>query len=296
MNFPSLRVRPAHYRLLSVVSGLALILGLAAAPVPKAGAATSAYGFADEFSGTAGARPSSRWSFQTGGSGWGNGELQQYTDRTTNAHLDGNGHLAIVVRRETFTGSDGITRNFTSARLFSSAPVSYGYAEARVLLPSGQGLWPAFWSLGANITSVGWPVCGEIDAMESVNSMAATSGTIHGADYAKNAAYQYGVSKSPTGGLAGTWHTFAVSKTSTSFSWYLDGVPYGTVNRSSFTSGQQWPFDQSQYLLLNVAVGGTWPGAPDSTLKDGATMLVDWVHTGSGLPPDAQTLAAQVGR
>jgi len=276
-------------RSLTVLSlSAALALAFAAGPLATPPArATTTYSFDDEFTGTAGAKPSSQWSYQTGGNGWGNNELQQYTNRTTNAHLDGSGHLAIVVRRETFTGSDGITRNFTSARLFSSTPVTYGYAEARILVPSGQGLWPAFWSLGANITSVGWPACGEIDAMESINSMSRAYGTIHGADYAKQAAYSYGVSTLPAGGLAGTWHVFAVSKTSSSFSWYLDGVKYGTVNRSSFTTGQQWPFDQQQYLLLNVAVGGTWPGAPDSTLVDGSTMLVDWVHAGAGLPPDA---------
>jgi len=272
------------------VTTLTLTTGAIPLPAPLAAAparATTTYAFADEFTGTAGSLPSSRWSFQTGGNGWGNGELQQYTARATNAHLDGSGHLAVVVRRETYTGSDGITRYFTSARLFTSAPISYGYAEARILLPSGKGLWPAFWSLGANITSVGWPLCGEIDTLESINSMTSASGTIHGADTVKNVAYKYGVGTTPAGGLAGTWHTYAVSKTSSSFSWYLDGVKYGTVNRSSFTTGQQWPFDQSQYLLLNVAVGGTWPGAPDSTLLDGSTMLVDWVHAGAGLPPDA---------
>jgi beta-glucanase (GH16 family) len=274
--------------LASLLSGLSGLLGSVqkALTVP-----TPSYTFDDEFTGAAGARPSALWDFQTGGSGWGNDELEQYTNRTANAHLDGSGHLSIVARRETYTGADGITRNYTSARLFTKTPVTFGYAEARILLPSGQGLWPAFWALGSNINQVGWPTCGEIDVVEGVNRMSTAYGTIHGPDYTKKSAFQYGGSTSPAGGLAGTWHTFAVSKTSTAISWYLDGVRYASVNRSSLTSGQQWAYDQPQYLLLNLAVGGTWPGNPDSTTAaaaGGSTMLVDWVRTGNGLPPDAQ--------
>jgi beta-glucanase (GH16 family) len=277
------------------VSIVLAALGLASRTVPHAAATgpstTPAYAFDDEFAGAAGTRPGSKWSFQTGGSGWGNGELETYTDRPANAHLDGTGHLAIVARKETYTGADGITRNYTSARLYSSAPVTYGYAEARILLPAGQGLWPAFWSLGANITKVDWPACGEIDALESYNAMTSAYGAIHGADYAKRAAYVYNVKTTPAGGLAGTWHTYAVSHTSTAISWYVDGVKYATVSRSSLTSGQDWPYDQAQYLLLDLAVGGTGGGTPGpdvaSTATGGSVMLVDWVHAGAGLPPDA---------
>src|SRR3954463_5900579 len=135
MTFP---VRNGLFRSLrwslSVLSAALLVLGLATQTSARA---TTSYTFADEFTGAAGSLPSSSWAFQTGGNGWGNGELEQYTNRAVNAHLDGSGHLAIVARKETFTGADGITRGYTSARIFSSAPVSYGYAEARVLLPSG---------------------------------------------------------------------------------------------------------------------------------------------------------------
>jgi len=278
--------------------GTTLLLALVTSPAgTPAGATTgtaavsTTYTFDDEFAGAAGTRPSSKWSFQTGGNGWGNNELEQYTSRTVNAHLDGNGHLAIVLRKEIYTGTDGITRNYTSARLFSSAPVSYGYAEARLMLPAGQGLWPAFWSLGSNITSVNWPVCGEIDTLEGYGTMASAFGAIHGADYAKNAAYAYNVKTTPTGGLAGSWHVFAVSKTSTAISWYLDGVRYATIYRSAMTAGQDWPFDQSQYLLLNLAIGGTGGGTPGQDVGDistgGSVILVDWVRAGAGLPPDA---------
>jgi len=280
--------------------GIALLLALVALPPgAPAGATTgtattsttTSYAFDDEFAGAAGTRPSSKWSFQTGGNGWGNNELEQYTSRTVNAHLDGGGHLAIALLKEIYTGTDGITRNYTSARLFSSAPVTYGYAEARIMLPAGQGLWPAFWSLGSNITSVNWPACGEIDTLEGYGTMASAFGAIHGADYAKSAAYAYNVKTTPAGGLAGSWHVFAVSKTSTAISWYLDGARYATVYRSAMASGQNWPFDQSQYLLLNLAIGGTGGGTPGADVGSmstgGSVMLVDWVRAGAGLPPDA---------
>jgi beta-glucanase (GH16 family) len=262
--------------------------GSAAAPVSPATAAVApSYTFDDEFTGSAGTRPTAKWSYQTGGSGWGNNEVQQYTDRAANAQLDGGGHLALSSRRETYTGADGITRNYTSARLYSRSAVNFGYVEARIRLPQGQGLWPAFWMLGSDIWSVGWPRCGELDVLESVNKMSTAFGTVHGPDYAKSTAYQYGGSTSPTGGLADTWHTFGLSRTATSITWYLDGVAYRTLNSSALAAGQSWVFGKSQYLLLDIAVGGTWPGAPDSTTPSTATMLVDWVHAGSGLPPAA---------
>ena len=259
----------------------------ASSPSPSTTTTTTpTYVFDDEFTGSAGTRPTDKWSYQTGGSGWGNNELESYTDRASNASLDGAGHLAITARKETFTGSDGITRSYTSARLFSNTAVSVGWAEARLYLPQGQGLWPAFWMLGSNITSTGWPICGEIDAVEALNSMSTAYGTIHGPDYATNTAYSYGSSTSPSGGLAGAWHTFAVSKTTTSITWYMDGVAYYTFTKSMLGAGKAWVFDQPQYLLLNLAVGGNWPGAPDATTPTTATLLVDWVRAGTGLPPD----------
>jgi beta-glucanase (GH16 family) len=249
--------------------------------------AAPSYTFADEFTGAAGTRPTGKWSYQTGGGGWGNGEVQQYTDRAANAQLDGAGNLAITARHETFTGSDGITRNYTSARLYSTNTVKFGYVEARLKMPQGgQGLWPAFWMLGSDIWTKGWPICGELDVVEAINKLPTAYGTAHGPDYAKSSAYKYGGASSPAGGLANTWHTYALSSTSTSITWYLDGVAYRTLNSSSLTPGQAWVFNQPQYLLLDIAVGGVWTGPPDATTPSTATMLVDWVHAGGGLPPD----------
>jgi beta-glucanase (GH16 family) len=242
--------------------------------------------FDDEFNGAAGTQPS-QWTFQTGGNGWGNNELEQYTSRTDNSRLDGAGDLDITARKETYTGADKITRSYTSARLVTKTPISFGYLEARIKLPAGQGLWPALWTVGANITSVNWPYCGEIDALESVNDMSTAFGTIHGADTVAQAMYKEGGYDSPAGGLANTWHTYAIYKAATSITWYLDGHPYYAVNKSKLTAGQSWAFNQAQYVILNLAVGGNWPGSPNSTTPAVSNMLIDWIRAGTGVPPDA---------
>ena len=134
----------------------------------------------------------SHWGFDVGGGGWGNHELESYTSRTQNASLDGLGHLAIVARKVSYAGSDGITRAYTSARLSTRRTFSYlyGTAEARIRVPAGDGLWPAFWLLGSNIVSVGWPWCGEIEAMETVNSATIMSVNAHGPNPAGQFAWQ----------------------------------------------------------------------------------------------------------
>src|SRR5215470_18241893 len=127
--------------------------------------------WSDEFDGPAGSVPdSTKWGYDIGGNGWGNNELESYTDRTQNAYLDGSGNLVIKVINENFTGRDGIQRNYTSARLLTKGKFEqkYGRFEARIKIPFGQGIWPAFWMLGNDISQVGWPTCGEIDIMENV--------------------------------------------------------------------------------------------------------------------------------
>src|SRR5262249_21216572 len=132
---------------------------------------TYALRWSDEFDGPAGSAPDqTKWNYDTGGGGWGNNELETYTSRTPNAFLDGEGQLVIKAVKETFTGADGIRRDYTSARLLTRGKFTqrYGRFEARIKLPFGQGIWPAFWMLGANIDQVGWPMCGEMDIMENI--------------------------------------------------------------------------------------------------------------------------------
>jgi beta-glucanase (GH16 family) len=248
---------------------------------------TSRTTFQDDFTGVAGKQPSDYWSFQTGGNGWGNKELESYTSRPSNASLDGKGHLAITAIRERYTGTDGITRNYTSARVYSKAPINFGYVEARILVPAGKGLWPAFWTMGSNVYQVGWPLCGEIDILESYGPMTSLYATVHAANTSARTAYAHATKTPQATSLAGTWHTFGISHTSSSITWYIDGVAYHTLEKKNLRPGEAWPYDQAQYLLLNLAVGGTGPGSPDATTPARSTMLVDWVRGGDGIPPDA---------
>ena len=129
--------------------------------------------WSDEFNGAAGTSPSgSNWTAEQGGNGWGNNELQSYTNRPQNVSHDGAGNLAITARKETYTGPDGNTRGYTSARIHTKGKFSftYGRLEARIRIPAGQGLWPAFWGLGDDVWDVGWPNCGEIDVMEALGN------------------------------------------------------------------------------------------------------------------------------
>src|SRR5262245_30832695 len=153
-------------------------------PVQKAVVPAWRLVWSDDFDGAAGTSVDrSRWTFDVGGGGWGNQELETYTDRTANASLDGNGNLVIVASRETFTGPDAIERPYTSARLKTQGlfAQAYGRFEGRMQIPYGQGLWPAFWLLGADITAVGWPACGEIDIMENIGR---EPQTVHGSLHA----------------------------------------------------------------------------------------------------------------
>ena len=169
---------------LAIVSAF-IVLPIASAD--NARAQTWTLVWSDEFDGPAGSAPnSSKWGYDIGGGGWGNKELETYTNRTQNASLDGDGNLVIKVIKETFTGPDRITREYTSARLLTKGKFEqrYGRFEARMKLPFGQGIWPAFWMLGNDIDTVGWPRCGEIDIMENIGREPAIAhGTLHGPGY-----------------------------------------------------------------------------------------------------------------
>lgn len=232
---------------------------------------------ADEFDGPAGSAPNSAvWRFDLGGGGWGNGELQTYTDSRRNAALDGAGNLVITARRE----ADG---SFTSARLKTEGTTTaqYGRIEARIRMPRGQGIWPAFWMLGADIGSVGWPACGEIDVMENVGyEPAVVHGTVHGPGYSGaqglSAAY-----RNPTGAaFADGFHVFGVDWRPDAVTWTVDGTAYRTVTRQD-VGPNPWVFDKPFFVVLNVAVGGSWPGSPDASTRFPQQMTVDWVRVSS---------------
>ncbi len=231
--------------------------------------------WADEFSQSDGSKPdSSKWGYDIGGSGWGNNELQTYTDRTENARIE-NGQLVIEARAENFGG-----RNFTSARLLTKGKSSwtYGRIEARIKIPKGRGIWPAFWMLGANFDSVGWPNCGEIDILENIGSLPSTLyGTLHGPGYSGG----NGISGNTVlagAALGDDFHVYAIEWEENRIRWFLDGSLYFTLTPSDLPVGSPWVFNQPQFLILNVAVGGNWPGNPDSSTVFPQRMTVDYVR------------------
>ena len=236
--------------------------------------------WSDEFDGPDGTAPdSSRWAFDLGGGGWGNNELQTYTDRRENAVIRG-GALVIHAARETFTGGDGIRRDYTSARLktLGRFTQAYGRFEARIRIPRGQGIWPAFWMLGQDITTAGWPACGEIDVMENIGrEPAIVHGTIHGPGYSGGQGIGAAFT-SPGGPFAEDFHVFAVEWEAQAMRWYVDGALFQTRTPANLPAGSRWVFDHPFFLLLNVAVGGNWPGSPDATTAFPQEMLVDWVR------------------
>lgn len=231
--------------------------------------------WADEFSGVAGHKPDpSKWTYDLGASGWGNKELESYTNDARNAFLDGEGHLIIRAIKE----RDG---QFTSARLKTQGLFSftYGRAEARMKLPRGQGMWPAFWMLGSDVAGSGWPSSGEIDIMESLGrEPTIVHGTVNGPGYSGKLGIsaQYTLPGAPA--LANDFHVYAVDWTAASIEFSIDGHVYATVKQESLPAGAKWIYDKPFFLLLNVAVGGAWPGNPDSSTAFPQDFTIDYVR------------------
>jgi beta-glucanase (GH16 family) len=236
--------------------------------------------WSDEFNGQNGSSPdSSKWIFETGGNGWGNQELEYYSGRPENARVE-HGHLVITARREDYSGADGVKRDYTSARLKTQGKfsVTYGRIEARIKIPRGQGVWPAFWMLGSDIDRVGWPNCGEIDIMENIGREPATvHGTIHGPGYSGKNGIGAPFSLSH-GRFADGYHVFAVEWEPNVIRFYVDRHLYATRTPADLPPGTTWVYDKPFFLLLNFAVGGSWPGAPDSSTRFPQQMLVDYVR------------------
>jgi beta-glucanase (GH16 family) len=253
--------------------------------------------WADEFDGEAGSVPDQlKWNYDVGGNGWGNNELETYTRRSDNAFLDGKGHLVIKLIKETLTGQDGIRREYTSARLLTKDKFTqrYGRIEARLKVPFGQGIWPAFWMLGANIGEVGWPACGEIDIMENIGrEPAVIHGSLHGPGYSGGSPLT-GIYTLPAGQkFADDFHIFAVEWEPAAIRFFVDGTLYQTKTPTD-ASGKRWVFDHPFFIILNVAVGGNFPGNPDDTTTFPQTMLVDYVrvYTDSRYAPTINSVSA----
>jgi beta-glucanase (GH16 family) len=237
--------------------------------------------WSDEFNGPTGSGvDQNKWTAEVGGSGWGNKELEYYTARRDNAYQT-NGSLIIKAIREPYTGPDKIARDYTSARLITKGKFSttYGRFEARIKVPFGQGVWPAFWLLGTDISNVGWPNCGEIDIMENIGKEpSAIHGTIHGPGYSGGKGLTSTYSLVNNVRFADAFHVFAVEWEPGQIRFYCDDKLYKTISATDLPSGTKWVYDHPFFILLNFAVGGSWPGSPDETTRFPQVMEVDYVR------------------
>lgn len=234
--------------------------------------------WSDEFDGPSGAAvDTTKWTPEVGNNnGWGNHELEYYTGRTDNAFQSG-GSLVIKAIKENFNGFQ-----YTSARLITKNKFSplYGRFEARLKLPYGQGMWPAFWFLGANIDDfgVGWPNCGEVDIMENIGKEPSIiHGTMHGPGYFGGGGPTAAYTLANNQRFADSFHTFAVEWEPNVVRWYCDGILYKTRTPAD-VPGKTWVFDHPFFIILNLAVGGDWPGSPDASTVFPQTLLVDYVR------------------
>jgi beta-glucanase (GH16 family) len=235
---------------------------------------------------TQGAPDPTSWTYDAGGSGWGNHELETYCaygsaispcdPAKPNSFVGPDGYLHIVARKD----SKG---NYTSARLKSQGLKSfqYGRIEARIKMPAGQGFWPAFWMLGDNISTVNWPACGEMDIMETIGSTPSVNhGSVHGTGFTGLALGQtYHLPR--TAKFSDDFHTFGMIWSAKQVAYYVDNPTniYATFTPANLPAGGVWPFAGGKFFfILNLAVGGDWPGSPDATSQFPQEMLVDYVR------------------
>jgi beta-glucanase (GH16 family) len=232
--------------------------------------------WSDEFDGAAGQAPDpSKWVFDigTGDNGWGNQELQYYTDRPDNVSLDGNGNLVITAKRELFSGAPFTSGRIKTQGLFSQ---KYGRFEARLKTPYGPGLWPAFWLLGSNITTVNWPQCGEIDVMELRGQQPnIINGSIHGPGYSGGEAITrgYGFTNDR---FDVDFHIFAIEWGEEYIDFFVDEVLYSRITPEDVPG--EWVYNNEFFILLNVAVGGTYVGFPTSMTPFPQQMTIDYIR------------------
>jgi beta-glucanase (GH16 family) len=235
----------------------------------------------DSFSGKRGALPDpSMWQLQTGGGGWGSGEMQTYTSSTANVSLDGHGHLLLTARR---TGTPGHYA-YTSGRIASWATVGPTlHAEARIKMAGGSGTWPTFWLMGGDADGAGWPVTGEVDVAESIgrapNSLYATA---HGFTPDATATpipfhWQSATVRPMKHPLSAAFHTFALDVTSNSMVWTVDGKTYKVLRRSDLPPQDVWTFDTPFHVILSLAIGGSFGLPPTPSTRFPVSMVVDYV-------------------
>ncbi|AXC10700.1 secreted hydrolase [Acidisarcina polymorpha] len=253
--------------------------------VPTAPTGKETLVWSDEFNGNVrrGQPDPAKWTYDTGSSGWGNKELETYcawgsnaspcTAEQPSAYLLGDGYLHIVARKM----GDGV---YSSARLKTQSlhGFLYGRIEARIRIPVGQGIWPAFWMLGDSIAAVGWPACGELDIMENIGK---TPSTVYGSIHAPGGDLTKSLTLPDSQTLGEAFHVYGMIWSPGRVQFYFDNPSnvYARYTPADLPKGAIWPFDTGKFfILLNVAVGGNWPGNPDSSTKFPQEMLVDYVR------------------
>lgn len=226
----------------------------------------------DEFSGTA--INTANWTHETGAGGWGNQESQYYTDRAENSWIS-NGNLIIEAREESFSGSE-----YTSARMITKDKqiFQFGRIDIRAILPEGQGIWPALWMLGNNISTVGWPACGEIDIMELVgHEPSTTHGTAHwGPQGQSQSTYKGAGFDLSDGKFSDKFNVFSLIWEPGSIKWLVNDNQFFSLTNSDVNGA--YPFDNEFFFIFNIAVGGQWPGYPDATTQFPQQMVVDYIR------------------
>ena len=247
-----------------------------AEPEPVEGLGEYTLVWSDEFDGSAGAAiDPDKWVHDVGGDGWGNEQLEYNTDRTDNVRQSGDGSLEIVALKEDYEGNAYTSGRITTEGLFDH---TYGRFEARIKLPEGQGLWPAFWMLGADFAEVSWPACGEIDVMELRGEKPYVSlGTVHGPGYSggEGIGDDYTLAE---GTFADDFHVFAVDFDPEHIVWSVDGVAFQTLTPGDLPEGTGWVFNKPFFMILNLAVGGVFLEEPDEDTVFPAVMEVDYVR------------------
>jgi len=245
--------------------------------------------WSDEFNMSAGSKPdAAKWAYDLGAGGWGNNELETYTSDAANASVvydpdATDGRALAITAIKTSSG-------YTSARIKTQGLFSTtcGRIEARLKLPKGKGIWPAFWMLGDNITSVGWPKCGELDIMENLgHEVSKLYGTLHGQGYDIGGNFSFSGVDPSIG-----YHSYGIQWSPGVVKWYIDGYNYCTVKQSQLAAGQTWAFDLPEFIILNLAVGGNWPGNPDSSTVFPQTYYVDYVRVYEDGPAAPATVGA----
>ena len=279
-------VRPSEMRVQTVKRFLAVVLvglgGVIYAQVPRAEHLV----WSDEFNGAGNVPDPANWEFETGGNGWGNHELETYCAPGSGVApcvaskpnvVVTDGYLHLVARRDAATGK------WTSARMATKGLQSfqYGRIEARVQIPAGPGVWPAFWMLGDNVSERHWPACGELDIMENIGKEPGKiHGSVHGIGFTGTPLTTVGTLPEDAEFAAG-FHTYGMIWSPGKVQYYVDDPahPYATYTPADLPKGAVWPFDDGRYFfLLNLAMGGDWPGPPAATTPATVEMLVDYVR------------------